>query len=106
MNERWNLHVRTTEFAWTHSQICMDKQRNWLGQITFTFGGFIYVYLLFLLCCQGLNFIDLGHDQQQHPTVHSVGELAGGGSVGVAVGVSDGSLSIELQSIELQIHCS
>ena len=31
--------------------------------------------------------IDLGQDHQQHPTVHTKGGLAGGGSV--AVGVSD-----------------
>ena len=37
--------------------------------------------------CHSL-LMDLGKDQHQHPTVHS-GELAGGGSVAVAVGVSE-----------------
>ena len=34
-------------------------------------------------------FLLMGQDWQQHPAVHSVGKLAGGGSVAVAVGVSD-----------------
>ena len=32
--------------------------------------------------------MDQGQDQQQHPAVHS-GDLPGGGSIAVAVGVSD-----------------
>ena len=73
MDAPGNLHGRTREFAWTHNGICMTAQRNLLGHITFIFWGqknYIY-FLLFLLCCWGLTFMDLGHDQHQHPTVHS-----------------------------------
>ena len=41
----------------------------------------------FLGLCDSL-LMGLGQEQQQHPAVHT-GELAGGGSVAVAVGVSD-----------------
>ena len=27
-----HLHGRTTEFAWTHNEICMDSQRNLYGR--------------------------------------------------------------------------
>ena len=42
------------------------------------------------LACKKNYFgmIGLGQDKQQHPAVHAE-ELAGGGSVAVAVGVSD-----------------
>ena len=36
----------------------------------------------------GTLLVGLGQEQQQHPAVHT-GKLAGGGSVAVAVGVSD-----------------
>ena len=40
------------------------------------------------LCKKKNRSLGQGQDQQKHPAVHT-GELAGGGSVAVAVGVTD-----------------
>ena len=86
MDAQRNLHGRSTELALAHNgicmdawrnmhrrtqQICMDKQRNLLGHITFSLWGkkLIYIFLLFLLVCWDLNLMDLNHVQQQHPSV-------------------------------------
>ena len=80
MDAQQNLHGRTTEFAWMHDGIGMDKQRNLLEHITFSFWGkiiHIHIFFVFLLCCCCLNVMDLGHNQQQHPTVQSGGVSRG-----------------------------
>ena len=88
-----HLHGRMTEFAWMHNRICMDARRNlhggttelaWtknrilLGHITFSFlAKKIHLYLFYSFCVADLNLMDLGHNQQRHPTVHTVGVSRG-----------------------------
>ena len=74
-----NLHGRTMELAWTHDGICMDAQRNCKN---------IVMYIFYSFCVAEAQILWI------KVTISStllciVGQLAGGGFMAVAVGVSD-----------------